>query len=103
MRSNDNVMLLTTISAGAYDFLDKNIHVLLIVYVFILKVLTNFTKNTSDISCEHTCSQNYATFNHHIVSICRSMALIFVTSFSSLWQPSYISDAIRLQMRLNKH
>jgi hypothetical protein len=40
----------------------KNIHVLLIVYVFILKVLTNFTKNSSDISCEHTCTQNYATF-----------------------------------------
>jgi hypothetical protein len=34
----------------------------LIVYVFILKVLTNFTKNTSDISCEHTCTQNYSTF-----------------------------------------
>ena len=41
--------------------------------------------------------------HHHIVSICRSMALIFVTLFCSLWQPSYISDAIRLQMRLNKH
>jgi hypothetical protein len=39
--------------------------------------------------------------HHYIVSICRSMALIFVTSFCSLWQPSYISDAIRLQMRLN--
>ena len=43
-------------------FLLKNIHVLLIVYVFILKVLTNFTKNSSDISCEHTCTQNYVTF-----------------------------------------
>jgi hypothetical protein len=44
-------------------FLLKNIHVLLIhVYVFILKVLTHFTKNTSDISCEHTCTQNYSTF-----------------------------------------
>jgi hypothetical protein len=26
---------------------------------------------------------------------------IFVTLFCSLWQPSYISDAVRLQMRLN--
>ena len=43
-------------------FLLKNIHVLLSVYEFILKVLTNFTKNTSDISCEYTCTQNYATF-----------------------------------------
>jgi hypothetical protein len=41
--------------------------------------------------------------HHHIVSICRSMALIFVTLFCSLLQPSYISDAVRLQMRLNKH
>ena len=43
-------------------FLLENIHVLLIVYVFILKVLTIFTRNTSDISCKHTCTKNYATF-----------------------------------------
>ena len=27
-----------------------------------LKVLTIFTRNTSDISCKHTCTKNYATF-----------------------------------------
>jgi hypothetical protein len=41
--------------------------------------------------------------HRHIVSICWRMALIFVTLFQcSLWQPSYIPHAVRLQMRLNK-
>ena len=85
-------------------FLLKNIHVLLIVYVFILKILTNFTKKYFRYKLWTHTYTKLCNIHHHIVSICRSMALIFVTLFCLFWQPSYISDAVRLQMRPNiKH